>query len=344
MENCVYKDEIIFALEVKTGFNKEQEIRLAGAKDLLTCVCCGKNVIYKRGEIIDAHFAHKDASSDCVLESKSGFTKPSKTKIYVLNLLQDYFSQNYQVRKYVRLINNHFSDLVIENDKNKLVIEVEDKRMSAINLDNLKSKYQENNINVNWIVLDKVSPIVSEENTYYIKRAFLNETGINSIIVIDKNIFKFAAYYLDKTEYRYHESPVRYVFRNNIIYYPFNINKLKIIDNKLVVEGFNELVSKWLKERRNECYLYEYETVNDIEMWTLDNLLNSVNEIVNGKEYLIDVIGYCLTKIYKSKAFQEFVDMYNQLKLISSNNEQYKYLVEVMKKIFKSANQILNNQ
>ncbi len=224
MERCIYNNDNLYAVDVKTDFELEKYVRTIGKKRILLCANCLKPVIYKRGEIRDAHFAHIDNSDECDYARFSKLnSKRSKAWKEVKEILYNHFASinsNNKVIKDDRIINKHWTDLSIEINGIKLGIEIDDKTMTANKLDGIKNEYKQKNIRVDWVILDKLSEINKESEVYYIKRAFLNEDN-NTLIVVDKNNYQFAMYKLDTKKYFYSNSKIPHKFKEDIFAYKF---------------------------------------------------------------------------------------------------------------------------
>ncbi|GEM_PF-52701 len=107
-----YKNDIINALGVERGSERDALYRGYSAENLLVCHCCGRFLEYRNGEKRSAYFAHTDNSDrDCaymVFSERSMELWKLKEK-----LMERLSSLGYDVKVDVRLTPDYWTDLVV---------------------------------------------------------------------------------------------------------------------------------------------------------------------------------------------------------------------------------------
>ncbi|MDF2698600.1 MAG: Competence protein CoiA-like family [Haloplasmataceae bacterium] len=325
MERCTYLGKSIYADKVKLDFCEEQLIRNSGRERKLFCYDCGKPVIYKRGEIRDAHFAHLDHSDECDYEEYSKYcAKRSPSWKIVKEIINYHFSNIYPhaiIERDERLFKGHYTDFYIKLESGlEIAIEIDDKTMTSKNLSNFYDKYNELQLNVDWIVLDSVKTFNYDYQSYYIKRARLNESINHSVIVVDKSDYTFCMYKLDTKKYIYSDSNIC-KFTENVFSYIFDFEKLRISEKGLYIDEFESEYQKWLGKR-----LYEFKQ-RDIELnkskqsyWDEDHYIEIINRIMSGEKSLIDDVVIRLSQDENKLEIVIFEQLYNGFKDTDLNN------------------------
>lgn len=248
MEKCVYKGKVIYAINVKEkGVNYDFEIKEAGKNGLLKCCGCEQEVIYKKGDIVIPYFAHKpgnDRYCDFYEFTKfcnrmSSEWKELKQKIY------NHFKENclnYEVVQNARITPKHWSDISLTyKDGKNIIIEIDDKNIKAKKMNSIMYEYDENNIDVYWIVVDQMLySNIKEEDLSVAKRFQINNSKENKLIIVDKyDLSKFALYKFNNNY-------------NDLFCYKFSLDQMIIKNDKLIIDGFDEEYNKWLDNKENE--------------------------------------------------------------------------------------------
>jgi hypothetical protein len=257
LERCVFQNKSIYATDLTVEFAKEKLIREAGRNNQLFCYGCKHSVIYKRGEIRKAYFAHKILYNECDYDKYSMFCqKRSQDWKNLKELIYSHFLSLYpeaSVEKSEKLIQHHWTDVSITFDEGKkFAIEIDDKSMASKKMSEICLAYKNQNITSDWVVLDKITDLHFDSEAYYIKRARLNESANNSLIVVDKDDFSIGIYKLDTNKYIYSGTFTDHSFGSNIFWCKSSVEKLFLNDYGLSVEGFDDKFRLWLNGRKEE--------------------------------------------------------------------------------------------
>lgn len=176
----------------------------------------------------------------------------------------------YDVQMDVKLVDRHYSHLVITQNGNKYPIEIISKFSSANRLDFIKQKYDENEFDVNWIVTDisvgsDDSLIESELN--FAKRFSLNETNDNVLLTIDLSGNIITQYQMDSKQYCFDGREIHSDNYPKIFKKRSSINDLVFENGKLLIKGFYELSSLYFakKEKAFEKKIIELKTQKETE-------------------------------------------------------------------------------
>ncbi|GAB6180160.1 hypothetical protein JCM14036_14790 [Desulfotomaculum defluvii] len=257
MEKCIFKNKTVYANNVTKHFIDEKLIREAGGKNQLLCYGCGQPVTYNRGEIRKAYFSHKKDHEKCDYDKYSKLCQNRSEGWHkIKEMLYQHFVHRYpnaEIEKSDKLIPNHWTDISITlgTDK-KYAIEIADKRISSKKLTDICTVYKNNSIIFDWIVLDKVTDLQTDMDAYYIKRARLNESANNTLIVVDIDDLSLAMYKMDINKYIYTHTTIEHSFEGNIFCYKTTVGNLILKDDSLSTEGFDEKYADWLNCRKSE--------------------------------------------------------------------------------------------
>ncbi|MDE6058482.1 MAG: hypothetical protein K2G44_00325 [Clostridia bacterium] len=203
MENAIYKDNLLLALEISKNYEFEKQIRLASAHKELLCPdpdCEHRALRYCHGEKKEAYFAHRNnLHCDYALFDKQNTELIRRIKKNVYNHL---ISLGYNVQMEKKLLPHHYSHLLFTSpDGKSLAVELASNRLLAIRVESLLKQYYEQNMKVKWIVIDEIDRVFQENQTYFIKRFALNELDNNDLLIIDSDCERVAQYRLDKKNY-----------------------------------------------------------------------------------------------------------------------------------------------
>lgn len=158
----------------------------------------------------------------------------------------------YDVKMDVKLVDKHYSHLVVIENGVSYPIEIITKFSSANRLDTIKRKYDEKQIKSNWIVTD-INPdddSVVESELYFAKRFSLNETDDNSLITIDLTGNSVIQYCMDTNTYTFDGVEISSQNYPNIFKFTSDLSNIEFSDGKLQVSGFKEAFNGFLIKKK----------------------------------------------------------------------------------------------
>ncbi len=163
--DAIYKDKIIYSFDTKNKYgNYEYEIyseyKEAGQKGLLKCKDCGTLVFLKAGNKKVPHFAHKDSNRFCYSDISINESEEQKRGKFILyKWLKEQYSNVYIDKKY----ENRRSNVSIENEKCKIVLQYIRKERSINEWNDKRKDYFKNDIkDIYFFSFKEFNP---EENT-----------------------------------------------------------------------------------------------------------------------------------------------------------------------------------
>ena len=253
MEKALYNGEEILSFEISKNYELEKSIRKASGRKELLCPdenCQNRVLKYCHGDKKQPYFAH-------VINTNCGYEKYDRetteyTKEIKRILFWHFKNLGYDVQMDVKLLDRHYSHLVITQNGNKYPIEIISKFSSANRLDFIKQKYDENEFGVNWIVTDisvdsDDSLIESELN--FAKRFSLNETKDNVLLTIDLSGNIITQYQMDSKQYCFDGREIPSDNYPKIFKKRSSINDLVFENGKLLIKGFYELSSLYFAKK-----------------------------------------------------------------------------------------------
>lgn len=253
MDNALWNGRLIIASEIAANYALEKKVRLASAHKELCCPdhdCQNPILRYCNGEKKNAFFAHLN-NEHC---DYANFDKEnSQIMRTVRRSIFDHFkSKGTRVRTEVKLLDHHYTHLVVDTDNGKrLAIEIGTHRTTANRINSLIEEYQSKDIQVKWIVISDTDTIVRESQTYFMKRFLLNESNNKDLIVVSWDGKKITQYKVDHDEYKYNgDDLVSDQFPD--VYFEFEpIEKLTLENEELTLSGYKERYLKWLNKKRS---------------------------------------------------------------------------------------------
>lgn len=271
MEKALYNGKEILSFEISKNYELEKSIRKASGRKELLCPdenCQNRVLKYCHGDKKQPYFAH-------VINTNCGYEKYDRetteyTKEIKRILFWHFKNLGYDVQMDVKLVDRHYSHLIITQNGNKYPIEIISKFSSANRLDFIKQKYDENKLDVNWIVTDisvdsDDSLIESELN--FAKRFSLNETKDNVLLTIDLSGNIITQYQMDSKQYCFDGREIPSDNYPKIFKKRSSINDLVFENGKLLIKGFYELSSLYFakKEKAFEKKIIELKTKKETE-------------------------------------------------------------------------------
>lgn len=231
----------------------EKAVRKASGKELFCSdeKCEHRLLKYCHGDVKQAYFAHL-VNTDCLYDdcdkNTTEIIKEIKRKLY-----QHFKEINYDVNMDVKLVDRHYTHLVIYINKIPYAIEILSKFSTVKRIDKINDQYKSANISVNWIVTDRnvisdVHAIESEMN--FAKRFSLNETSDNTLIAIDLDGNIVKQHRMDMNKYEYdgleiHSNNYPKIFARND-----TIEHLVFTDGKLSLIQFNEQYQNYISKKK----------------------------------------------------------------------------------------------
>lgn len=254
IEKAIWKGKEIFAFEISQDYNDEKIIRQASGRKELLCPdenCKNRILKYCHGEKKQPYFAHV-VNTDCGYEKYDNETT-EYTKAIKRLLYSHLKKHGYDVKMDVKLVDKHYSHLVVIENGVSYPIEIFTKFSSANRLDTIKRKYDEKQIKSNWIVTD-INPndddSVVESELSFAKRFSLNETDDNSLITIDLTGNSVVQYCMDTNTYTFDGIEISSKNYPNIFKFTSDLSNIEFSDGKLQVSGFKEAFNGFLIKKK----------------------------------------------------------------------------------------------
>lgn len=253
MENAIWNDKVVIALDVSKNYEQEKEIRMASGRKELRCpdpFCKNPLLKYCHGEIKNAYFAHLD---NCKCDY-ADFDKENTSLMRELKLkIYDSFrSRGYNVQMDVKLLEHHYTHLLITLHNNTQIgIELGTQRMTANRMEYLTTEYKKKGIHIKWLVISNKQEPVKESETFFMKRYQMNESAKKDLLILNWNGTELAQHIEDTNEYLYKG---RAIHSNNYpdFYCEYkNLESLVIEDGELSIEGFHKRYNEWLAKKEN---------------------------------------------------------------------------------------------
>ena len=251
MEKAIWNGKEIVAFDIAEKYEFEKAIRKASGRKELLCpdeYCTHRVLRYCHGEKKGAYFAHLN-NSDCAYEKYDNAT--SETTKNIKRLLYSYFkSKNYDVQMDVKLIQGHYTHLVLHSDDKQYAVQIISKFSSANRIDDFFIKYKGASIPVIWIVTDSgENNVINESEMNFAKRFSINETSDNSIITIDLKGESITLYKMDTKEYLYNGRPLYSSNYPKIFTRQYPISKLEFVNGMLTVPEFKDEFENFLAKK-----------------------------------------------------------------------------------------------
>lgn len=249
MENAIYKDKKLVAMDVAENYNYEKLIREAGSKGELLCPdpdCKFRELRYKHGEKRIAYFAHKN-NTFCDY-SKFDSNNSAIMRIITRKLFTYFRNAGYNVQMEKKLLSHHYSHIVFEIREEIFALDLTTKQMSVVKMRPLVDEYREKRLKNKWLVIDKVDSVFREDETYFIKRNLLNESLNNNLLIIDFDAERIAQYRLDTTVYE-KEIHLPKLYREY-----GTIEDLILENFDIQLKGFEERFQQWINQNKEKVH------------------------------------------------------------------------------------------
>lgn len=205
---------------------------------------------YCHGDKKQPYFSH-------IINTDCGYEKyDNETTEYIKTIKRLLYShlknQGYDVKMDVKLVEKHYSHLVITEERIPFPIEIITKFSSANRLDFIKKKYDEKHLKVNWIVTDIFSEnynTIVENELNFAKRFSLNETDNNTLITIDLSGDNVIQYCMDTKKYVFDGCEIQSENYPQIFKLTSNISNLEFSNGKLCIAGFSDAFNEFISKK-----------------------------------------------------------------------------------------------
>lgn len=135
MESAIFNNSKVYAFEF---------LRQSGE---LKCECCNTEVIFKKGEILRPHFAHKTNITCLYKENESDEHIEIKNSIFQ-SLRKYKFIENLEMEKF---LGDCISDVYFEKNGLKYAVEIQLSDLTQAKIKERNLKYKEKGIHVLWV-------------------------------------------------------------------------------------------------------------------------------------------------------------------------------------------------
>lgn len=251
MENAIWNGITIIASDISKDYEKEKQVRKASGHKELFCPdpdCQHPILRYCHGEIKAAFFAHLDNCkcdyADFDRENTS-LMREVKLKIY-----ESFQSRGYRVQMDVKLIDRHYTHLLITlPDNSQIAIELGTQRMTANRMDYLASEYKKKGINIKWLVISNAQDPVKESETFFMKRYQLNESTKKDVLILNWDGTELVQHIEDIKEYKYNGCSISSENYPDVYSENGSLESLDIENGELTLKGFHERFQLWLSKK-----------------------------------------------------------------------------------------------
>lgn len=251
MENAIWNGITIIASDISRDYEKEKQVRKASGHKELFCPdpdCQHPILRYCHGEIKAAFFAHLDNCkcdyADFDRENTS-LMREVKLKIY-----ESFQSRGYRVQMDVKLIDRHYTHLLITlPDNSQIAIELGTQRMTANRMDYLASEYKKKGINIKWLVISNAQDPVKESETFFMKRYQLNESTKKDVLILNWDGTELVQHIEDIKEYKYNGCSISSENYPDVYSENGSLESLDIENGELTLKGFHERFQLWLSKK-----------------------------------------------------------------------------------------------
>ncbi len=264
MEKAIWNGKEYYAGEVAKDFLLEKQIRNVSSREL----CCPDSecpnpiLRYCHGEKRRSYFAHNH-NADC--DYAKFDMQPSILKEFAYLLYDIFREKGYDVRIEEKVLAHHYAHLVLKNGDKSLIVELGQKSTSAKHIVELEEEYEAKELAWQWLVVDEIDKKQNEDEFYFVKRAALNKSQQNRVIVLDKASDRVAQYKMDTSQYKYKNSDVSIPGYPQIYMQIGNMQSLCFENGEITLSGFEENYQSWITQKRQafESYKQKQETVQD---------------------------------------------------------------------------------
>ncbi len=266
MENAIWNGTRLLAYEVARDYIREKEIRRASYEGQLKCPdegCLSPILKYCHGEIKEPYFAHRD-NTDCDYvryEKSAGVFHGLRVALY-----EHFRACDYPVYLEAKVLKHHYSHLLFEwEDGGRTAIELGTKNTNVKDVEALQEQYEEEGVQVVWLVADQPGKTISEDHTYFLKRFCLNESVKRDLIVIG---------YDGKQVTQYREDPYSYMVDGQemvsenypkLFSYKACVSDLYFEDGVLTTRGFEEEYNTFIEEKQLAFSVYKEQAEEEKE-------------------------------------------------------------------------------
>ena len=255
------------ALEVSKNYELEKRIKRDSGKTL-RCQepeCKAPVIKYCHGEKEVPFFSHIK-KCDC---DYSTYTKklPSVVRMVKSELYNSFKKRGYNVEIDAKVISGHYTHLLFNFKEGKVALEIATKDTSVCKLEELCKKYSESNIMLSWIVIGDPKQAVNEENSFFVKRYMLNETGVNDLIVISEDATILSQYRIEPNKYEYRGEIFKSRnYPSQVFMYSSYIDELKIdARGNLGFKEFEDEFDSMAQEKRREYEDWKSQFLENLE-------------------------------------------------------------------------------
>ena len=260
MENALWEGKRLVACEVAENYEIEKEIRMASYRGELRCPdkgCLSPILKYCHGEIRAPYFAHRDnAECDYVLfEKNAGVFHGLRVLLY-----EHFKACDYPVNMEVKVLEHHYSHLFFEwENGRKTALEIGTKATNINDVENLQKEYEEEGIQVVWLVADQPGKVITEEHTYFVKRFCLNESAKRDLIVVGYDGKHVTHYREDSNSYMIDGQEIVSENYPKIFTYQALVSDLYFEEGELTTRGFEEEYNAFIEEKQQAFDIYKVQ-------------------------------------------------------------------------------------
>lgn len=271
MENAKWNGVLYVATDVSKKYEIEKCIRKASGRRELRCIdpdCDNPVIKYCHGSKSMPYFAHIRKSS-CEYEEFDRENTPiiRSVKSILYDVLK---TKGFDVQLDVKIVSHHYTHLLIDNNGNKLAIELTSKSISANRIDYIASKYKESNVKVKWVIVNDLESPSRESDLPFIKRFIVNETDRKDVLEITPDGRIVYQYMLDPNKYEYKGRELQSVNYPQIYQVKSYISMLTIENQELTISGFFDKYTKWLNTKK-EAFSKKILSIQNEEKRLVEN-------------------------------------------------------------------------
>ena len=253
MEKAFYNGELVDAFEISKDYALECSIRDASIAGELKCTdkdCDSPVLKYCHGDKNAAYFAHRDKSDNCeylkYYEQMPVDLKEARRVLY-----ETLKEKGYSVDIDVKLLNHHYSPIVVNLADEIICIELVTKQTYVQKVENILSVYENSNLKHIVVIVGKDLASQQEADMNYIERYLLNESTNNDFVIFDYEESQAIQCRFDTKEYFYNNRAV-YLESSDTYQEIGDASSLIFENGSITLDGFNERFNEYLISRADE--------------------------------------------------------------------------------------------
>lgn len=251
---ALWNGELLNVDDISQTEETETKIRIASTHKELRCKdpnCTAPVVCYKHGAKRGAHFAHI-SKGNC---DYADFDKNDTSVVRDARglLFQHFANLGYDVQREQKLPNSRrYCHLIFHIGDRNIVLHIAQSTTPATDIKTMTEECEKSGYELIWIVLGNSDDIQYEKENYHAMRYTFNHSAKKDLLILDIGKGKISqTRWDDKTNYSYKGRLMSQYGGQDVHLFREvkNVNKLRIINGNLTLEGFDKRFDDWTKTK-----------------------------------------------------------------------------------------------